>query len=94
MEDLLTVARTTYRPLECRPDSYRGWYQQGQLCWLEGNVDEALLCYHRALEYYPNDYWAWYHLAIAHEKLGHVDEAINRLPTGLCHWPRKLLVLV
>ena len=65
MDNLLTAVRTTYRPLECRPDSYQGWYQQGNIRWQSGHIEEALLCFSRAIEYHPEDYWAWYKQAMA-----------------------------
>ena len=66
-----------YRPLECRPDSYYGWYHQGNLLRMQGHYQEALISYENALEYYPNDYWAWYKRGMTLEELGRYQEAVT-----------------
>ena len=47
-----------YQSLECRPDSYREWYQRGNKLRAEGLYYEALASYERALNYQPSDYWS------------------------------------
>ncbi|AFZ13795.1 Tetratricopeptide TPR_1 repeat-containing protein [Crinalium epipsammum PCC 9333] len=51
---------TIYRALECRPDSFKDWYQQGNTLRDRGRYWEALASYEKALEYEPRSYWVWY----------------------------------
>ena len=76
-ESRITMGKsfTVYRPLECRPDNYRDWYQQGNLQRDRQYLKDALLSYEKALEYYPTDYWAWYKRGIILEELGNYEEA-------------------
>ncbi|MFM7576356.1 MAG: tetratricopeptide repeat protein, partial [Microcystaceae cyanobacterium] len=66
---------TLFNPLECRPDSYQGWYQQGNGLWEQGRFAEALMSFDRAIDYYPEDYWAWYKRGMTLEQLGRFTEA-------------------
>lgn len=68
---------TVYRFLECRPDSYQDWYQQGNALLEKQHLQDALLSYDKALEYHPSDYWAWYKRGITLEELGCNEEAIG-----------------
>ena len=65
-----------YISLESRPDSYREWYEEGNLLRKQGHERRALACYERALEYNHQDYWAWYRKGTVLEKLGEYDEAV------------------
>ena len=40
-----------FNPLECRPDSYQGWYAQGNTLLDQRRFGDALISYERALEY-------------------------------------------
>jgi tetratricopeptide (TPR) repeat protein len=66
-----------YRTLECRPDSYQDWYQQGNTLRDAGRYEEALASYERALEYNPYDYWAWYWRADILNTWGCFEEALR-----------------
>ena len=52
---MIEVKATIYRPLECRPDSYQSWYQQGNRLRIDQLYSEALMCYEKALEWYNSD---------------------------------------
>jgi tetratricopeptide (TPR) repeat protein len=56
-----------YQTLECRPDSYREWYQRANRLRAAGNYHEALTSYEKALNYQPNDYWSWYRKGVVLE---------------------------
>jgi tetratricopeptide (TPR) repeat protein len=71
MNYLLTV----YRALECHPDTYRDWYDQGNILKERMDYFGALISYEKALEYYPDDYWAWYKRGMILEDLGMYEEA-------------------
>jgi len=47
---------TVYRALECRPDTYRDWYDQGNILKERMDYFGALISYEKALEYYPDDF--------------------------------------
>ncbi|AUC61261.1 TPR domain protein, putative component of TonB system [Cyanobacterium sp. HL-69] len=66
-----------YRTLECRPDNYQGWYNQGNILRSHNNLLDALFCYEKALEYYPNDYFSWYYHGKVLEELGRYNQAIK-----------------
>ena len=68
---------TVFKTLECRPDSYQGWYQQGNALGQQGRFSEDLTCYDRALEYYPRDYLAWYKRGNILEALGRYEDAVT-----------------
>ena len=71
----MTYLFTVYRALECRPDSYRDWYDQGNILKERMDYFGALISYEKALEYYPDDYWAWYKRGMILEDLGMYEEA-------------------
>lgn len=63
--------------LECRPDSYRQWYQKGEEFRRDGYLQEALFCYNKAIEYYPGDYYAWYYRGKVLEEMGDYSQAVT-----------------
>ncbi len=76
------MTQTALKILECRPDSYQGWYQQANLDRDRGCYFEALLGYEKALEYYPDDYWSWYRRGKVLEILGRYSEANQSYTLG------------
>ncbi|NCQ04467.1 MAG: tetratricopeptide repeat protein, partial [Cyanobacteria bacterium] len=65
-----------YRVLECRPDSYQGWYYQANQLRHRNLCQDALYSYEKAIEYHPNDYFAWYYKGKVLEELEKYLEAI------------------
>ncbi|MGL6340957.1 MAG: tetratricopeptide repeat protein, partial [Waterburya sp.] len=76
-----------YQPLECRPDSYQEWYQQGNQLRAEGYYQEALISYDRALDYHPRDYWTWYRKGAVLEALGYYYDAIDSYAKAIAIQP-------
>lgn len=71
--------KSKYLLLECRPDCYQTWYQQGNHFREQNFCQEALFCYDKALEYYADDYYACYYRAKVLEELNDLTEALSSL---------------
>lgn len=69
-----------YRVLECRPDSYQGWYHQANQLRQRNLCHDVLYSYERSIEYHPHDYEAWYYRGKVLEELARYKEAIVSLP--------------
>jgi len=46
----MTYLLTVYRALECRPDTYRDWYDQGNILKERMDYFGALISYEKALD--------------------------------------------
>ncbi len=73
---------TEYLWLECRPDCYQTWYEQGNKLRQENCYSEALVCYDRALTYSHDSYYVWYYRGRILESLNHIEEALFSLQTA------------
>ena len=79
---MVTSKNSKYRFLECRPDCYKSWFEQGNLFREQNFYPEALFCYDKALDYHNCDYNSWYYRGKVLEELNELQEALSSFFTA------------
>jgi tetratricopeptide (TPR) repeat protein len=73
-KDLQTLWQDT---LKKNPDSLLAHSNMGLLEYNRGNIEQALLHYHRALQIYPDDEVVYYNLGTILKSQGNIDQAVT-----------------
>jgi tetratricopeptide (TPR) repeat protein len=74
---MITLPHSKYVFLECRPDGYQSWFEQGNQLRKLNCYREALWCYDKALDYYSHDYYTWYYRGKVLEELNELTDALS-----------------